>query len=134
MKTPTITDENRVENPPVQGPAVVSPLDRVRALEEEIKRIEHEYRYNVQLALARVPRRIKELRKEKDLKQCKLADATGLSRSQIANIEAGRSGLTVESLLQIAIVLDTTPNGLLGIESNAQPFDAQKAANLLGEG
>jgi plasmid maintenance system antidote protein VapI len=97
---------------------LVSPLERVRELEAEIAKVETEHRFNVQLALGRIPKRIKDLRREKGLKQYRLADVTGLSRPQIANIEAGRSQITVEALLQIAIILETTPDVLLGLRAN----------------
>lgn len=55
---------------------------------------------------------IKKYRKEFTLNQEDLANAVGLSRVSIVNIEAGRQSPPIETLLKICSVLQCTPNDL----------------------
>ena len=45
-----------------------------------------------------------------------LSKATGISRRHISKIEAGQSSPTSEKIIAICLVLDITPNELLGWE------------------
>lgn len=59
--------------------------------------------------------RIRELREAAQLTQRQLADSVGLTRSSIANIEAGRQGdIGITMLAKLADALDTTVAGLVG--------------------
>lgn len=61
-----------------------------------------------------IGRRIRDARQERELTQTDLARSLGMTRSSIANFEAGRQRVTVHLLLQIAEVLDAPVGGLLG--------------------
>ena len=50
--------------------------------------------------------RMKSIRENKSISQQELADAVGLSRAQIANIESGLMQVSVESLMEITTFLD----------------------------
>lgn len=58
---------------------------------------------------------IQRLRKAQGMRQQDLAAATGLTRSSIANIEAGRQDLTVPSLIATAKALGVTLDMLAGL-------------------
>ena len=50
--------------------------------------------------------RIKEVRREKNMSQSKLADLVGVSRNTISSIETGQLGSTAKLALVICIALD----------------------------
>ena len=58
--------------------------------------------------------RIKEAREESGLTQDGLANRVGISRSQIANIEAGRVDPALATFRDIALALGRTADDLLG--------------------
>lgn len=60
-----------------------------------------------------VGRKIRVLRKRKNLTQLELAELVNLSESYISYLENGFKFVSVESLLCIANALDTTPDYLL---------------------
>jgi transcriptional regulator with XRE-family HTH domain len=70
--------------------------------------------------LASFGERVRAARDLAGLRQQDLADATGLVRSSIANIEAGRQELSLTAAVRIAAVLNTTVGTLLG--EGAEPF------------
>lgn len=57
---------------------------------------------------AAVGRELKERRREAGLQQGEVAEAVSLSRSSIANAEAGRQALPIHHLIEIAEALGTT--------------------------
>lgn len=57
--------------------------------------------------------RIREARKRRSWNQADLADEIGLTRSSIANVEAGRQKLLLHGLLRIAVALDVPAESLL---------------------
>lgn len=57
--------------------------------------------------------KIRELRLEKGWSQEKLADACGLHRSHMGEIERGRANITLATLMIIAEKLQTAPSSLL---------------------
>ncbi len=59
---------------------------------------------------------LRELRHESEMTQQSLADAIGLSRAAVTNIEASRCDTTVRRLVAICEVFSTDPNTLLGYE------------------
>jgi transcriptional regulator with XRE-family HTH domain len=65
---------------------------------------------NIQVQLGS---KIRELRTKKGLSQEKLADACGLHRSHMGEIERGRANVTLSTLQAIAQKLQTTPAALL---------------------
>ena len=90
---------------------------------------------------------LRRLRRERDLSQEFLASAAGMSRSALANIEAGQQRVAVHQLLDLARVLRVDPASLLPSagESRTQPLDqelvemgvpqqaAQAVARVMGE-
>lgn len=57
--------------------------------------------------------KIREIRLEKGWSQEKLADACGLHRSHMGEIERGRANITLATLMIIAEKLQTAPSSLL---------------------
>ncbi len=57
--------------------------------------------------------RLETARKSKGMRQQTLADAVGLDRTQITNIEAGRSSTSVDRLIELARALNVRPATLL---------------------
>ena len=51
-----------------------------------------------------IGRKLKELRKSRDLKQSELAELVGLSRPAISNIESGKRSLTLSTLKRFCAV------------------------------
>ncbi len=60
------------------------------------------------LLYAAVGRELRERRRKAELQQGELAEAVSLSRSSIANAEAGRQALPIHHLVEIAEALGTT--------------------------
>jgi transcriptional regulator with XRE-family HTH domain len=58
--------------------------------------------------------RFRAARLNADMTQTELADALDLSRSSVANIEAGRQGVYAEDVVRAAVVLGVDPGWLLG--------------------
>lgn len=58
---------------------------------------------------------IKAKRKEKGITQLDMSDRIGLAKNNYGKLESGQVEMTVKRLYQIAEILDTTPNELLGI-------------------
>lgn len=54
----------------------------------------------------RIGIQIRTIRKEKNLTQAQLAEKTGISQGYIANIEAAKYNISLETLDKIAAVLD----------------------------
>lgn len=68
--------------------------------------------------------RLKELRKQKGMKQIDLANTLHISRSALAMWEAGRSEPTGEMYALMSFVLDCTVGYLMGTEEYPRPQDA----------
>lgn len=79
---------------------------------------------------AELGRLVRQERTRCGLSQERLAEATGLSRSSIANIERGRQNLTVEALFDLALALGVTPPDLLPAPDAAS---VSRAVSLPGE-
>ena len=56
--------------------------------------------------------RIRKIRKEQKLTQENIAQEINISRKEIINIEKGKRGLSLETLINICNVLNCTPNDL----------------------
>ncbi len=68
-----------------------------------------------------IGKKIKEARKKSGLTQAKLAEEAGISRSYLADAEAGRYNPSVKTLLSIAAVCHVDLNfltGMLEIQTN----------------
>ena len=64
--------------------------------------------------LADFGKKVKAAREAEDMTQDELSALVGISRPQIANVERGSSGVTLEGLLALCDSLGTDPNTLLG--------------------
>lgn len=68
---------------------------------------------NIEIDYKAIGKRIRFLRKNKNMTQEKLANATNLAPNHISNIETGTTKLSLPALLQIAVILETDVNTLL---------------------
>lgn len=66
-------------------------------------------------------RRLKDVRELRGLSQTELAHQVGLSRASISNLEAGKQGMSLETLYKIAPVLSTEPRDLLPTLGDMRP-------------
>lgn len=64
------------------------------------------------------PNRIRELRRERDWSQQKLADLVGVSKVTISDLELGKMQLTLDYMKRVAKALGVTAGELLNIEDN----------------
>ncbi|WP_421038288.1 helix-turn-helix domain-containing protein [Streptococcus hyointestinalis] len=62
---------------------------------------------------------LKELRKEKKLTQTELATKLNISQKSYSNWESGKSEPTLDNIVKLASILDTTTDKLLGIDKSA---------------
>ena len=62
--------------------------------------------------------RLKELRKKNNLTQQELADKVGTNRVNVTKWETGRTEPTLENIVKLAKILDTTTDELLGRKIN----------------
>lgn len=70
----------------------------------------------MELDLKEMGKRIAQRRKHLNMKQNTLSELIGISNNHMSGIENGKAGLSVELLLKICAVLDTTPDYfLLGV-------------------
>ncbi|WP_421038406.1 helix-turn-helix domain-containing protein [Streptococcus hyointestinalis] len=60
--------------------------------------------------------RLKNLRKKNQLTQQELADKVGTNRVNITKWETGRTEPTLENIVKLSKILDTTTDDLLGIK------------------
>jgi transcriptional regulator with XRE-family HTH domain len=72
--------------------------------------------------LEQIGDRLRRLRTEAGITQADLADATGIGRSSIANIEAGRQDTSVITWLAIARHLGATLDDLINPDPTGEPF------------
>lgn len=81
---------------------------------------------NINVDYKSIGRRIRLLRKAKNITQEKLAEAANLAPNHISNIETGATKLSLPALLQIALLLDTDVNTLLydNIPKLVKKYDA----------
>lgn len=66
--------------------------------------------------MAKTGQRIKELRNESGLSQKDLADKIGVAQNTVAQYEKGTAKTSLEVLVNLAVVLKTTADYLLGLE------------------
>ncbi len=64
---------------------------------------------------AETGRRIKELRKELDISQKFLAEKVGIKQNTVAQYEKGTAKPSLEVLVKLAIIFETTTDYLLGL-------------------
>lgn len=73
-------------------------------------------------------KRIAARRRELGLKQSQVNEMAGLSDKYLSNIERATSVLSVDVLMRLCSVLDTTPDHLLlGTTTDVKPKDYQKS-------
>lgn len=76
------------------------------------------------------PKRMKEVRMSRGLRQDELADKLGIARSNIANYETGRNFPLTEVLLHIADYLKTSIDYLLGLTHDPEPLGDRGHLNI----
>ena len=69
-----------------------------------------------EVVLIRIGMNIKELREEKNISQQDLAAACNFEKSSMCRIEAGRTNLTIGTLLKICEALNVKLNEIVDIE------------------
>ncbi len=69
------------------------------------------------LDMLKTGKRIKELRTGLELSQKALAEKVGVAQNTIAQYEQGTSKISIEVLFNLAIILETTTDYLLGLEN-----------------
>ncbi len=75
---------------------------------------------------------IAEMRRATNITQEVAADRAGISRPSLANIEAGRQGLLIETLANIARGLGTTASALLGEEPAGRGLAFEVVSRIAG--
>lgn len=80
-------------------------------------------------------RRLKELRKEKEMTQVELGKCLGYGYTAIANYESGRNEPSLKDLIAICGILDVSADYLLGICDVRKPYVIleQKELDILYE-
>lgn len=73
-------------------------------------------------------KRIKELRKKKQISGESLGEMVGVQKSAISKYELGRAQPSVEVLVQIANILETSTDYLLGNTDDPTPPNVKKKA------
>ena len=77
-------------------------------------------------------RQLATVRRDRKITQDRLAAAVGLSRTSVANIEAGRQALTVHTLVAFASVLGKDPAELIPLIEEMPPAaDAEQKLSKL---
>ncbi|MCP4137601.1 MAG: helix-turn-helix transcriptional regulator [bacterium] len=69
-----------------------------------------------------IAKRLKELRKEKNLKQNELAEQMGMDNKMISHYENGKSIPSIDALMKIAVIFDISVDYLLFEESPRRPL------------
>jgi len=69
-----------------------------------------------EIVLIRIGMKIKEIREDKNISQQDLAAACNFEKSNMSRIEAGRTNLTIGTLLKICDVLNIKLNEVIDIE------------------
>ena len=95
---------------------MISP--KINALKEELKVLQQKIKKEEKEHLKLIGSRIKAKRKIRDLTQAQLSEQSGVNRTQITNIEAGRSGSSWASLISLCTVLSTSADYILGLKDN----------------
>lgn len=66
--------------------------------------------------------RIKDLREDKDIKQVEIAKKLNISQTNYSKYELGKINIPIETLIKIAIILDTSIDYLLGLTDEVEPY------------
>ena len=66
--------------------------------------------------------KIKEFREKKGLTQQELADILGIHKMTLSKYERNKNFPEYDKLVKIAIILEVTPNDLLGYKENYKSF------------
>jgi len=69
-----------------------------------------------EIVLIRIGMKIKELREEKNISQQDLAATCNFEKSNMSRIEAGRTNITIGTLLKISEALNVKLNDIIDIE------------------
>lgn len=78
---------------------------------------------NENLFYAEFGRRLRAARDERGLTQQAVAKSTKLSRASLANIERGRQRILLNTLVDLAMAVGVSPQGLLPDVATTEPVD-----------
>ncbi len=78
-----------------------------------------------------VAERLTKYRKLRGLTQTQLAEKVGVTRYLIAHCEKGRTHLTDELIVRLAVALRVTPDDLLGFSKTTQAVDRPPSVRLV---
>ncbi len=67
--------------------------------------------------MVKTGRRIRELRVERGLSQKELAEQIGVAQNTVAQYEKGTAKTSLEVIVNLAVILNTTTDYLLGLEN-----------------
>ena len=88
-------------------------MNKIKDLTAKVKELKKEIEKGRVSFLNPIAKSIKNRRKDLGLNQEKLAELTGLSRTQITNIELGNSYPSMKNFIMLCLMLDITPNEML---------------------
>jgi transcriptional regulator with XRE-family HTH domain len=80
--------------------------------------------------LIRIGKNVQRARQNKNLKQRELAEKVGVTEYHISRIETGKAAMSLDILIELSNVLETTPDYLLFGEYNITP---ERTALVIGE-
>jgi transcriptional regulator with XRE-family HTH domain len=81
----------------------------------------------------KIGKRVRAARLQLDLTQAELAGRLELEEPTVRSIEAGRRGVSIESLLRLADALRVTPGELLDLDPTKTTTIGQESARLIEE-
>lgn len=68
-----------------------------------------------------IGRKIKEIRKERNMSQFEVAEALGISRVSVTNMEAGRSAFGIERLMEFSELFEVSVDDLIPNKTQYKP-------------
>ncbi len=89
---------------------------KFRQLQAELSALRKQLDKSADSALVELPRNIKKARLAAGMTQEELCEALGVSRGQVANIEAGRSQMTLQKFARLCVALGVGADDLLGLK------------------
>lgn len=91
-------------------------LSKITEIKNQIHVLEKKIDEEINKKFTSAGNRIRKLRKNKQMTQEELSDCLDIGRTQLTNIERGNSRITIETLILVCDVFETTPNYILGYD------------------
>ena len=70
--------------------------------------------------------RIKDIREDKELTQAKIAKMLNTSQTNYSKYELGKINISIETLKNLSLILDTSIDYLLGLTDEIKPYPRKK--------